>query len=171
MTGTNQTISNSAAVQLKKVANAAFLANPSNCSGAVHDVIKKLVDAQFAYRQANQLILYLANPAHGWKQVGLKKASELADQGKVVVGGMAEPSGHGHVIIVLPGRWKPAGGYMADGRLMPFVGLFPPAMSTALAPPGHKPWPGAVSDSDKTVYDPWFNARKFPLVRFWTYDR
>jgi hypothetical protein len=117
MTGTNQAISNSAAVQLKKLANTAFLANPVNC-------------------------------------FGLKKASELAGQGKVVVGGMAEPSGHGHVIIVLPGRWKPADGYMADGRLMPFVGLFPPAMSTALAPPGHKPWPAAVSDGDKTAYDP-----------------
>lgn len=156
-----------AARRLGKVAHAAFMNNPGNCSGAVHDVIKAMVDPHMPYMLANPLILYLSNSAHGWKQVTMQEASKLADQGKVVVGGLAEQHGHGHVIIVMPGRWKPAGGYMADGRQMPFVGLFPPAMSTALAPPGRKPWPGAVSDGDKTVYDPWFNARTFPLVRFW----
>lgn len=156
-----------AAQQLDKVAHAAFLNNPGNCSGAVHDVIKALVDPTIPNMAANPLILYLSSPAHGWKHVTMQEASKLADQGKVVVGGLADPHGHGHVIIVLPGRWRPAGGYMAQGQRMPFVGLFPPAMSTALAPPGRNPWPGAVSDGDKTVYDPWFNARIFPLVRFW----
>ena len=41
-------------------------------------------------------------------------------------------------------------------------GKFPPAMSTSLGS-----WPGAMSDGDKTVWDPWANA-SFASVKFWT---
>ncbi|MHB1303882.1 MAG: hypothetical protein ACYCZB_10470 [Acidiphilium sp.] len=159
-----------AAQQLTQIASEAFRLYPGNCSGAVHYVITKLVDPKTPYRLANQLMQHFAVPNSGWHKVNtLKEASTLADQGKVVVGGLMEPGGHGHVIIVLPGPWKPAGGYVADGRMMPHFGLYPPAMSTAWSPPGKQPWPGAISDGDKTIFDPWFNTNKitFDKVTFW----
>jgi hypothetical protein len=160
-----------AAQKLSQVAKRAFQLYPGNCSGAVHYVITQLVNPASQYRLANQLLQWFASPHSGWQQVKtLKEASALADQGKVVVGGLMNPTGHGHVIIVLPGPWKPAGGYYAHGQLMPRFGLYPPAMSTAWSPPGQAPWPGAVSDGDKTVFDPWFNTNKitFNKVKFWT---
>ncbi|WP_217696427.1 hypothetical protein [Acidiphilium rubrum] len=113
------------------------------------------------------LMGYLANPANRWSKVrDYAEASALADRGVVVVGGLAEPGGHGHVIVVLPGRWRPSGGYKVDGRMMPSHGMFPPAMSTSLGP-----WPGAVSDGDKTVFDPWDNVQVFKHVTFWAWQK
>ncbi|MCW8306066.1 hypothetical protein AruPA_03365 [Acidiphilium sp. PA] len=157
----------SAVELLCEVAQQAYLHNPGNCSGAVHDVIRKLVNPAAPYRLANALMGYLANPANGWSKVrDYAEASALADRGVVVVGGLAEPGGHGHVIVVLPGRWRPSGGYKVDGRLMPSHGMFPPAMSTSLGP-----WPGAVSDGDKTVFDPWDNVQVFKHVTFWAWQK
>lgn len=42
-------------------------------------------------------------------------------------------------------------------------GKYPPAMSTSLGS-----WPGAMSDGDKTVWDPWGTDAAFAKVRFWT---
>lgn len=163
--------STQAAQKLTQAANQAFRLYPGNCSGAVHYVITHLINPKSPYRLANQLLQWFATPNSGWQRViSLRQASALADQGKVVVGGLAEPTGHGHVIIVLPGPWKPAGGYRVHGRVMPHFGLYPPAMSTAWSPPGKQPWPGAISDGDKTIFDPWFNTDKimFSKVTFWT---
>lgn len=148
-------------------ATQAYKLYPGNCSGAVNWVLINMVDPQMPYLVANQLMNYFAQPANGWKQVSLAEASALANQGTVVIGGLAEPGGHGHVITVLPGPWKSAGGYMSNGSMMPKVGSFPPSMSTSLGS-----WPGAVSNGDKTVYDPWFSGlpqnSAFRNVTLWT---
>jgi hypothetical protein len=145
--------------------------NPGNCSGAVYWVVINMVDPAMPNLLANQMMGFFANPMNGWRQVkDINEASSLANRGIVVVAGKPEnqPGKHGHVIIVLPGPWKPAGGYMANGSLMPHVGLYPPAMSTAWSSPGSSPWPGAVSNGDKTIYDPWYNREAFRQVTFWT---
>lgn len=156
-----------AAQKLIQVARVAFAQNPGNCSGAVRYVIKTLVDPSVPLLLANALMQKFAASGSGWKKVSWQDASALANQGKVVVGGLAEPGRHGHVLIVLPGPWKPSGGFKADGKLMMSHGLFPPAMSTALPPPGGVAWPGAISDGDKTIRDPWSSA-DWIKVTFWT---
>lgn len=149
--------------QLLTAAHQAYVRYPRNCSGAVHYVITKLVDPKAPYRLANQLMTWFASPNSGWRQVlSLREASRLADQGKVVVAGLASKHGNGHVIVVLPGAWRPAGGYVARGRRLPESGSYPRAMSTSLGP-----WPGAMSDDDKTVRDPW-SAADWHAVTFWT---
>jgi hypothetical protein len=157
-------------------ATEAYKLYPTNCSGSVYWVIINLVDPAMPALQANQMLEYFANPKNGWQQVAdFHTASTLANNGKVVVAGKAEAV-HGHVIIVLPGPWKPAGGYAAinrDGQ--PFTtrrfGLFPPAMSTAWSTPGTKPWAGAMSNGDKTIYDPWSDPTEFKAVTFWTKNK
>jgi hypothetical protein len=147
-----------AAVQkLVQAAHEAYTLNPGNCSGAVHYVITKLVDPDAKYLLANQLMDTISKKDSGWRKVTLDEAGQLASQGKVVVGGLAAPGGHGHVIVVLPGL-KAAGGY---NGIKP-NGSYPMAMSTSLA---H--WAGAISDDTKTVRDPWSRS-DWPNVTFWT---
>jgi len=158
---------------LLQTAHSAFARFPGNCSGSVHYVVQQLVDPAAPGLLANDMLAWLADPVNGWSQVAdFTAASPLADQGQVVVAGAPELGGHGHVIVVVPGPWKPAGGYLANGAVMPQVGSFPLAMSTALSPIGGSAWPGAISDCTKTVYDPWFRSNPaisaFRGVTFWT---
>jgi hypothetical protein len=158
---------------LLQTAHEAFARFPGNCSGSVHYVIQQLVDATAPALLANDLLAWLADPANGWAHVpDHAAASPLANQGQVVVAGAPEVGGHGHVIVVVPGAWIPAGGYEARGVMMPRVGSYPLAMSTALAPAGGTAWPGALTDCTKTVYDPWFRSNPalsaFRGVTFWT---
>jgi hypothetical protein len=117
---------------------------------------------------ANSLIDHMAN-SHDWQEVDLKETAELARQGFLVVGGL-KGEAHGHVIIVYPGEEKPRGGYyfrkpnMAKDRLVAEKGMFPRAMSTSMGN-----FPGAKSNGDKTVWDPWGSNTKFESVRFWRY--
>ena len=159
--------------RLLQTAHEAFKRFPGNCSGAVHYVIQQLVDPAMPGLLANDLLNWFADPRHGWTHVpDYTAASRHTDAGQVVVAGASEVGGHGHIIVVVPGAWKPAGGYAVKGVTMPHVGNYPLAMSTALAPAGGSPWPGAVSDCDKTVYDPWFRSNPalsaFRGVTFWT---
>jgi hypothetical protein len=157
---------NAAAVQsLIAAAHMAFKLYPGNCSGAVHYVIKSIVDPTAPYHVANALMQGFALRGSGWHQVTIAEASELANQGIVVVGG-ATANNNGHVVIVLPGPLKPSGGYIANGQMMPNKGMFPPAMSTSLGA-----WPGAISDGDKTVFDAWGSPQLFGAVTFWTPDK
>lgn len=168
MTDKSSNIPNSAdANKLTQVAQIAYLQNPGNCSGAVYYVIKTLVDGTARYLLANALMLKISAPNRSWRHVIWQDTSILANQGKVVVGGLVEPGHHGHVIIVLPGPWKPSGGYKAHGKIVSSHGHFPPAMSTALPPPGGIAWPGAIGDGDKTIRDPWSKAN-WSKVTFWT---
>ncbi|MBM7130979.1 hypothetical protein [Dyella mobilis] len=152
-----------AAVQnLLTTAHKAYTLFPNNCSGSVHYVINQLVDPDAKYLLANQLLASFEVKGSGWRKVTLEEASRLADQGQVVVGGLVEAR-HGHVVIVLPGKWKSSGGYTARGKVMPHTGQYPLVMSTALGD-----WPGAKSDGDKTVFDPWGDRKTFQKVTFWT---
>ena len=91
-----------------------------------------------------------------------------ANLGAVVVGGKKEPT-HGHVILVYPGARIFNGGYQYYWKkeekylMMPRRTLYPPALSTSIGS-----WPGAMSNGDKTVWDPWANDSKFKLVEFFT---
>jgi hypothetical protein len=45
-------------------------------------------------------------------------------------------------------------------------GMLPRALSRSMGP-----WPGAVSDGDKSIYDPWAREDAFAQVKFWTMDK
>ena len=141
----------------------AYDAFTNDCSHAVHQVIREIVDPQFPYRVANDLMAYFASPGSGWRQVSsVEEASSLADQGIVVVGGLAYPRGQGHVLVVMPGPMHDSGGFVYNGNRIRSHGRFPPALSTSSSG-----YIGALSRGEKTVFDPWTPA-DWPRVTFWT---
>lgn len=85
--------------KLKAAADAAYDKNPNSCSNAVWDVLRAVVDPKTPYRTANALV---DDVAANWEEVSVDKATELASQGVVVVGGKKEPT-NGHVIVLYPG--------------------------------------------------------------------
>jgi len=152
-----------AAKTLADACHAAYKKYPNSCSHSVWHVITSLADKDKKYQVANDLVDTLAKT---WTEVDLATAAKLANAGEVVVGGQ-KAKGNGHVIIVFPGVSKPRGGYSAkDSAGKSFnvrsAGLYPLAMSTSIGS-----WAGAMSDGDKTVWDPWGTDKGFAGVKFW----
>jgi hypothetical protein len=158
-------------VALKSACDRAYVANKASCSNAVWDVIKDLVNPEEPFRNANAMVDYMSI---SWKGVSLDDGFDLANAGTVVVGGLKNPKGHGHVIVIYPGPKKPAGGYSYWYKksqkyiLLPPKGLYPRAMSTSIAATSSLAWPGTLSCGDKTVWDPWGDDDTFDDVKFWT---
>ena len=151
--------------KLKTACDEAYVQYPHSCSHAVWYVIKQYIPDQ-PYLTANSLIHNLtASPQ--WQEVQVSELSKLASDGVLVVGGAADTP-NGHVIVVYPGPAKFSGGYYYKNRKSGknekarSLGIYPLAMSTSMGS-----WPGAKSNGDKTVIDPWPN--KFSSVRFWKY--
>ena len=161
---------------LKKACDEAFDYPPAktSCSHAVWYVVQKLINPKEPLRVANEWIDYMSTSKQ-WREVTLEEGWQLANQGKVVVGGKKE-SGHGHVILIYPGDKIGGGGYKYNwtnkvtGKTVELTmgthGMMPRALSRSMGP-----WPGAVSDGDKSVYDPWPREDAFAQVKFWTMDQ
>jgi len=153
------------ATKLQTTCHEAYKAYPNSCSHAVWYIITKLVDEKFQYQQANPLIDFLNT---NWTAVDLAAAAKLANEGEVTVGGLKATS-NGHVIVVFPGPSKTRGGYTAmyKGKEIKVAerGLYPLALSTSMGS-----WPGAMSDGNKTVWDPWGNDDSFANVKFWHHE-
>lgn len=150
---------------LKAACDEAFYTYPDSCSHAVWQVIRKYIPDQ-PYLTANHLLQILGSSPK-WQEVQIHELAQLANDGVLVIGGAAEAS-HGHVIAVYPGQPKSHGGYHYLDRkgkptLLASYGIYPLAMSTSMST-----WPGAKSNGDKTVADPW-SRDKFKKVRFWKY--
>lgn len=156
----------SAIDKLKKAADEAYSLYPKSCSHAVWHVIKHYIPDQI-YLIANTLLIQMKCDPR-WKEVGLSELVGLANEGVLIVGGLAEEK-NGHVIVVYPGASKPAGGFLIkkDGKsiLTQRKGNYALAMSTSLGS-----WPGAMSKGDKTVRDPWGRDEVFAKVKFWRFD-
>lgn len=153
--------------ELKEVLTQAFDKPDAkhSCSHFVWHVIQGYVPDQ-QYMQANQLLQFLAR-SPDWIEVDKNDSrglANLAKQGALIAGG-AEAQPNGHVIVVYPGDPKESGGYAysRNGKteVLRSHGLYARAMSRSLGN-----WPGAKSDGDKTIWDPWAGA-KFNGVKLW----
>lgn len=150
---------------LKVACDNAYDKNPKSCSHAVWDVIKDRVNPSETYRQANTLIAHMTA---NWTKVTLDEGHKLAQEGTVVVGGLIGTA-NGHVIVIYPGDKIESGGYTylykktGKDLEMKTHGKYPRCMSTSIGS-----WPGAMSNGDKTVWDPWANDTTFKDVAFWT---
>lgn len=65
---------------------------------------------------ANEIVGFMENPANGWIQVDASVAQTHANGGVVVIAGYSNPTGHGHVCLVLPGILEPSASF---GTLVP----------------------------------------------------
>lgn len=155
------------AEKLKNACSEAFIRYPHSCSHAVWYVLQQYITNQ-PYLSANHLIRYIESKPEDWKEVNLHDLSKLASDGMLIVGGAVELP-NGHVIVVYPGKEKFSGGYFFNDKLtgksvkaQPY-GTYALSMSTSMGN-----WPGAISNGDKTVLDPW-GANKFKGVKFWMY--
>ena len=157
----------SATEKLKQSCNDAYDTS-NDCSHSVWRVLKALVNTNEPYRVANVLIQHLDSKSDGWTEVTLESGWELANDGKVVVGGLAQEP-NGHVIVIYPGKKQSTGGYSYEYKgktvKMRDHGHFPRCMSQSASS-----FPGTRSRGDKTVWDPWANDARFALVRYWTHD-
>jgi hypothetical protein len=170
--------SNSKADALKKVCDEAYNYPPAatSCSHAVWYVLQKLINPKEPWRSANDLIDYVSDPdSKDWREVSVDDGWKLANEGKVVVGGKkSDPNGH--VIVVYPGDKIGGGGYKYNWYnkvtkktvelTMGVHGMLPRALSRSMGA-----WPGAISDGDKSVFDPWGRDDAFSQVKFWTMDK
>jgi hypothetical protein len=149
--------------RLKVVCDNAYEKHPNSCSHAVWHVIRVMINPDEPYRQANPLIDYLISK---WREVSLDDGYALAGKGIAVVGGL-KGSSNGHVLVIYPGDKLESGGYdypyQGKTLKMRSHGKYPPCMSTSIGS-----WPGAMSDGDKTVWDPWANDQIFDTVKFWS---
>lgn len=154
--------------ELEKACHEAFKEYPKSCSHAVWHVIKQYKSDQ-NYMIANDLVDHLARSSD-WKEVQLSELSKLASDGVLVVGGLKGKT-YGHVIAIYPGQEKTKGGYFYTSKktgkkeFMAETGLYARAMSTSI---GARPWPGTISNGDKTVADVW-SPNDFESVKFWKY--
>ncbi len=154
---------------LKNRCDDAYKQFANSCSHAVRSIIRQLVDPDFPEIDANAMVEYFVTSSD-WREVEVDEGWRLTERGCVVVGGLKNPKGHGHVIVMYPGEKKPTGGYLYDWKdpktgktmklMMDAKGFYPSALSTSMGP-----WPGAMSRGDKTVWDPWPSA--WDDVRFW----
>ncbi len=111
---------NPAAQRLADVAHTAYDTYSHDCSHSVWFVLKQIVDPNQPYMMADQITASVKRPGSGWRQVQLAGASDLANRGVVVLGGL-EKKGHGHVVVVMPGPWHAAGGFSG----LPEQGVIP----------------------------------------------
>ncbi len=155
-----------AVAALTKAGQDGYDAFPRDCSHSIWVMLKLTGSPDEPYRTANELMWYMASQGSGWHRVlTVEDASKLANEGKVVLGGLAVPSGHGHVVMVMPGPPHASGGFdMGGGAMARSSGAFPPSASGASSS-----WLGARSRGEKTVRDPW-SGTDWPKVTFWTRD-
>lgn len=157
---------------LKGACDEAYGKYGNSCSHAVWFVLQKRIDPDSKYLEANQIVDFFIGDS-AWKEVTVDEGWNLAQQGIVVVGGLKNPGGHGHVIVIYPGQKIDSGGYLytykdkKTGQMktdkLRSHGLYPRALSTSIGS-----WPGAMSKGDKTVWDPWGSDDTFEDVKFWT---
>jgi hypothetical protein len=91
---------------VEAVAEKAFTpANQINCSGYVKDVAHQLGVYMPLGANANDLVKYMKTDGF-WTKLGNNdvEASKMAGQHYLVVAGWVNQNGHGHVVVIMPGR-------------------------------------------------------------------
>lgn len=154
------------AADLQQACEAAHQSQSGNCSGAVRLMAERL-GHKLPELDANGLIDYFNDAKNGWTVVNETVAQGVADIGGFVVAGK-KASGHGHLVVVMPGGQKASGGYnyiwAKDGQehVAKNEGDFPRSCSTSMGG-----WPGAISKGEKTVLDAWGSLNGYKGVTYW----
>ena len=159
---------------LKSVLDSAYQLpdEQTSCSHFVWHVIQAFVKDQ-PYKVANELVGFLSKAKDTWEEIGRDESlrmARMATAGTLIVGGSVT-SPHGHVVVVYPGSPKPSGGYayphqnkktnQTEESMLPSHGTYARCISHSAGR-----WPGATSNGDKTIWDPWAGPT-FDAVRFW----
>jgi hypothetical protein len=138
--------------KIKSIAVEAAKNNFNNCSGSVREVANKRGIA-LGGAQANDQVQYMEE---NWREVSMEDAKKLADNGKLVVAGLAEPR-NGHVAVVVKGN-----GVQREGKTWPNVAGGSLGTKEAKEKPGK-----AYSEGGNTIRDAW-GAKKRDKVKFYT---
>ncbi len=138
--------------RLTAAAHMGFANHPYNCSGSIREALYQLQIYVPPNADANELMAFFTQ---NWQRVTMERGAELANRGKVVVGGLIEKGGHGHVQLVLPGG-------LVEQTQHGVKGAYPRSMSGGIGP-----WAKARSDGNYTVRDAW-KPNDWELVTFWT---
>ena len=132
--------------ELISIAQEAYSLHPEYCNLSTEHVANAYENHDLDNKNANQQIVQMQI---GWEEIDAKTAQIRANNGELVVAGLAEPGGHGHTAVVTPGNGHTA----SDGGFYPNV--------TCGGPPEQR------SDGSRTVADVW--SRSDPKnVRYYT---
>ena len=94
-----------------KVENGALV---THCNQFIQYVAKCLGYTNFDGMTANEMVSYMRDPANGWIQpADHAVAQDHANKGVLVIAGRANPLGHGHVCLVVPGILEKSGNWCA----------------------------------------------------------
>ena len=58
--------------------------------------------------QANEMAQAWAQNPKYWQHISMSEAQDYANKGYFVVAGYINPKGHGHVVIIVPGKMSPS---------------------------------------------------------------
>lgn len=82
------------------------------CNFFIQYVAKCVGYSGFDGMMANQMVEFMRRPDSGWIQLAdSKTAQEHANNGVLVIAGRGNPSGHGHVCLIVPGILEKSGSW------------------------------------------------------------
>lgn len=84
----------------------------THCNQFIQYVAKCMGYGAFDGMTANEMVEFMRKPENGWIQpADGKTAQEHANKGVLVLAGRANPLGHGHVCLVVPGILEKSGSW------------------------------------------------------------
>jgi hypothetical protein len=75
-----------------------------DCSHYLHEHLVQMSHPEIPYMTANRFVDYARSTGSGWQEVTAEDAVRLSAEGHIVVAGLADHGGHGHVAVVGP-QW------------------------------------------------------------------
>jgi hypothetical protein len=122
-----------------------------DCSHYLQTFLIGMGFADTPYLTANEFMEFVQKSNSGWKPVSAEEAVRLSAKGNIVVAGLAEPGGHGHVAVVGPRMLERGPGRSASPQ------VFSGASSS---------WPGTRSQGEYSVADGW-SRQDMVNVTYW----
>ena len=124
-----------------------------DCSHYLQAFLKNMGFVDTPYRTTNEFMGFVQRIDSGWKQVTAEEAVRRSAEGHVVVAGLAQAGGSGHIAVVGP-QMIPAS----------LVGDHP--MSPQMFSGASSNWAGARSQGEHSVADEW-DSRSARNVEYW----
>jgi hypothetical protein len=132
---------------------AAYQQYSHDCSHYLQTFLQSMGVADTRYRTANEFMNEVQQKDSGWTSVTEQEAVEQSAAGHIVVAGLAQSSGSGHVAVVGP-------------RMIPATLARRHPMSPQVFSGATSSWPGTRSQGEHSVADGWPNL-DLPKITYW----
>lgn len=83
----------------------------THCNEFINYILNGMGYLKMDGMMANQMVLFMSSPMNGWVSVADDVAQQHANDGVIVIAGVSNLGGHGHVNLILPGVLEQSGEY------------------------------------------------------------